>query len=149
MEPMSGIIPYLKIIISFVIVVCEKSEPPLINGVTSNGDTMGNLSNSTEDTMSEIMEQGILNQEKEKKFVDDCMCKLCYDGDCCLTSYLHSPLRKLWHNARYQTNRFIDNKYFEGTILFLIGFSSITLVRAFYIIFCIFNSTFIIPSGNS
>ena len=66
--------------------------------------------------------------QREKTYIDDCFCDLCYNASCCLTSYLHSPIRRMWHNARYKCQVLIEHKYFEGVVLFLIGFSSITLV---------------------
>lgn len=99
------------------------------NGITSNGDTkVRSPSVSIENGIPCVDKEMELTQEAEKKFVDDCVCKLCYDGDCFLTSYLNSPMRRLWHTSRYQATRFIENKYFEGFILFLIAFSSMTLV---------------------
>lgn len=65
---------------------------------------------------------------REKTYVDDCLCSFCYQCSCCFTSYLESPFRRMWHNSRYHAKMFIENKYFEGLILFLIAFSSMTLV---------------------
>ena len=66
---------------------------------------------------------------REKTYVDDCFCLCCYSCGCCYTSYLDSPPRRFWHNVRFYCKMVVENKYFEFLILFLIAFSSITLVR--------------------
>ena len=66
--------------------------------------------------------------QREKTYVDDCLCAICYKCSCCYTSYLNSPLRRTWHNTRFYAKNLIEHKYFEGIILFLIAFSSFTLV---------------------
>eukprot|EP00794_Sanderia_malayensis_P020465 gene20465-22481_t len=65
---------------------------------------------------------------RERTYVDDCFCIYCYACSCCYTSYLDSPPRRLWHNLRYYCKIVVENKYFEFLILFLIAFSSLTLV---------------------
>jgi len=65
---------------------------------------------------------------REKTYVDDCFCLCCYSCGCCYTSYLDSPPRRFWHNVRFYCKLMVENKYFEFLILFLIAFSSITLV---------------------
>ncbi|XP_065662158.1 sodium channel protein type 3 subunit alpha isoform X4 [Hydra vulgaris] len=66
--------------------------------------------------------------QREKTYVDDCFCDACYNASCCVTSYLNSPIRQLWHNARFKCQVLIEHKYFEAVVLFLICVSSITLV---------------------
>lgn len=68
---------------------------------------------------------------REKTYVDDCFCLCCYSCGCCYTSYLDSPPRRFWHNVRFYCKLVVENKYFEFLILFLIAFSSITLVSSF------------------
>eukprot|EP00795_Rhopilema_esculentum_P002961 gene2961-1213_t len=65
---------------------------------------------------------------RERTYIDDCFCLCCYACNCCYTSYLDSPPRRLWHNIRYYCKFIVENKYFEFLILFLIAFSSLTLV---------------------
>ena len=65
---------------------------------------------------------------RERTYVDDCFCMCCYSCGCCYTSYLDSPPRRFWHNVRFYCKLVVENKYFEFLILFLIAFSSITLV---------------------
>lgn len=81
---------------------------------------MGTKENSVSSVKIEI--------QREKTYIDDCLCSVCYTCSCCDTSYLESPIRRFWHNSRHYTKLFIEHKYFEGVILFLIAFSSLTLV---------------------
>lgn len=83
---------------------------------------MGTKENSVSSVKIEI--------QREKTYIDDCLCSVCYTCSCCNASYLESPIRRLWHNSRYYTKLFIEHKYFEGVILFLIAFSSLTLVSS-------------------
>ncbi|XP_047138679.1 sodium channel protein type 4 subunit alpha isoform X1 [Hydra vulgaris] len=69
-----------------------------------------------------------VEMKREKTYVDDCLCDICYQWNCFYSSYLNSTMRRSWHNARYLFQQLIEYKYFEGVVLFLIGFSSITLV---------------------
>lgn len=68
---------------------------------------------------------------RERTYVDDCFCTCCYGCSCCYTSYLDSPPRRFWHNVRFYAKLIVENKYFEFLILFLIAFSSLTLVSVF------------------
>ena len=80
------------------------------------------------DTKSPSLSSVQIEIQREKDYIDDCFCKNCYFCNCYNTSYLESPLRRFWHNARNSTKEFIEHRYFEGVILFLIAFSSLTLV---------------------
>ncbi|XP_066927937.1 sodium channel protein 1 brain-like isoform X5 [Clytia hemisphaerica] len=88
------------------------------NGGLDNG--MGKKENSLSSVKIEI--------QREKTYIDDCLCSFCYACSCCNTSYLESPLRRFWHNSRHNMKMLIEHKYFEAVILFLIAFSSLTLV---------------------
>lgn len=88
-----------------------------------NGFLGANKENSISSVKIEI--------QRERTYIDDCLCSVCYTCSCCTTSYLDSPIRRLWHNSRHYTKLFIEHKYFEGVILFLIAFSSLTLVSYF------------------
>ena len=68
------------------------------------------------------------DKKREKTYVQDCFCGFCYTCGCFYNSYLNSPSRRFWHNARYYCSELVEHKLFEAIILFLITFSSITLV---------------------
>ncbi|XP_057317031.1 sodium channel protein 60E-like isoform X2 [Hydractinia symbiolongicarpus] len=121
-----------------------RTEPSIQNGITPNGDILKRRSSvDTEIPISVTTEAFApgktqigrnssssveIEIQREKTYVDDCLCTICYKCSCCYTSYLNSPLRRSWHNARFYTKQLIEHKYFEGIILFLIAFSSLTLV---------------------
>ena len=114
------------------------------NGLSTNGDVRRHSGSvDTEialsvnsDHLNGTKTMSVYNQntsvkieiQREKTYVDDCLCTICYQCSCCYTSYLDAPFRRSWHNARFYTKQFIEHKYFEGAILFLIAFSSLTLV---------------------
>ena len=69
------------------------------------------------------------SKKREHTYVEDCFCGFCYTCGCFFSSYLDSPSRRLWHNARFYCSELVEHRIFEAVILFLITFSSITLVR--------------------
>lgn len=83
----------------------------------------------TDEQLQQQVAELRIETKTEKAYVDNCLCEFCYGCSCFKTSYLNSPFRRTWHNARYNCKLFIEHKYFEGVILFLIAFSSLTLVR--------------------
>lgn len=84
----------------------------------------------TPEQLEEHVAELRIETKQEKTYVDNCLCNICYGCSCFNTSYLNSPYRRIWHNARYNCKLFIEHKYFEGVILFLIAFSSLTLVSS-------------------
>ena len=61
----------------------------------------------------------------------DCYPPFCYnEGICCVCSsgFKTSKIRKLWTTVRTKINFFVEHKYFESFILFLIVVSSLSLV---------------------
>lgn len=60
--------------------------------------------------------------------VRPCCPGFCYcDSNCC-SNYKESCIRRTWHGLRYHVCVFVEHKYFEWFILFMIVISSLTLV---------------------
>lgn len=60
--------------------------------------------------------------------VRPCCPAICYcDSNCC-SNYKESCVRRTWHGMRFYVCAFVEHKYFEWFILFMIVISSLTLV---------------------
>ncbi len=110
------------------------SDRPFSDSGVTDLAIQGNLDDNASDNLTKEQPRGHSSSSvqieihRERTYVDDCFCVCCYGCSCCYTSYLDSPPRRLWHNIRYYCKITVENKYFEFLILFLIAFSSLTLV---------------------
>ena len=102
--------------------------------VVAKGTSHSN-SNKSESKSGHSSSSVKIEMKREKTYVDDCLCDICYQCNCFYSSYLNSTARRSWHNARYYFQQLIEHKYFEGIVLFLIGFSSFTLVIILILMF--------------
>ena len=76
----------------------------------------------------------MIQGEDGRPVAPDCYPAFCYkDGICsiCSPSFKGSKIRKLWTAMRTKINFFVEHKYFESFILFLIVVSSLSLVSYF------------------
>lgn len=60
--------------------------------------------------------------------VRPCCPAFCYCESVCCDNYKESCIRRSWHGLRYYVCAFVEHKYFEWFILFMIVISSLTLV---------------------
>ena len=68
------------------------------------------------------------SEEPHTTKVRPCCPLFCYCESPCCTNYKESCIRKSWHGLRYYVCAFVEHKYFEWFILFMIVISSLTLV---------------------
>lgn len=62
--------------------------------------------------------------------VRPCCPAFCYCESVCCDNYKESCIRRSWHGLRYYVCAFVEHKYFEWFILFMIVISSLTLVSS-------------------
>ena len=62
--------------------------------------------------------------------VRPCCPAFCYCESNCCDNYKESCIRRSWHGLRYYVCSFVEHKYFEWFILFMIVISSLTLVSS-------------------
>ena len=75
----------------------------------------------------------MIQGEDGSPVAQDCYPAFCYkNGLCCVCSegFKTSWIRRVWMSMRVKINFFVEHKYFESFILFLIVVSSLSLVRS-------------------